>query len=391
MRGSGLALAGSVALLVTLLHGCIVADLVDCGDGTACPRGTTCVAGACASPGQLTVCDGVSDGVSCIADRRTGACSGGVCTFALCGNQIVEPGEQCDDGNFVAGDGCTPDCKSNETCGNGVVDVNEQCDDGNLDDHDGCQSICVRQHCGDAIVDPGEVCDDGNLAAGDGCTPDCKSLEVCGNDVIDFFIAEVCDDGNTRNADGCAGTCQQHEARVWDQIVDTSFPPRTDAAFAYDAARERVVVFGGGSGTAVLADTWEWDGRRWQEIVSPTHPVARRGARMAYDANRHRVVLFGGIASASNASGAPIMGDTWEWDGARWSLLQPSASPPARTSHTMAYDGVRHEVVVFGGLSVGVSLGGLLPMADTWVWDGATWSPRAHLPPGPPRRWRSTR
>jgi cysteine-rich repeat protein len=221
MRGSGLALAGSVALLVTLLHGCIVADLVDCGDGTACPRGTTCVAGACASPGQLTVCDGVSDGVSCIADRRTGACSGGVCTFALCGNQIVEPGEQCDDGNFVAGDGCTPDCKSNETCGNGVVDVNEQCDDGNLDDHDGCQSICVRQHCGDAIVDPGEVCDDGNLAAGDGCTPDCKSLEVCGNDVIDFFIAEVCDDGNTRNADGCAGTCQQHEARGF-MIASTS-------------------------------------------------------------------------------------------------------------------------------------------------------------------------
>src|SRR4029077_14288716 len=27
-----------------------------------------------------------------------------------CGNGIVDPGEECDDGNTVAGDGCSPDC-----------------------------------------------------------------------------------------------------------------------------------------------------------------------------------------------------------------------------------------------------------------------------------------
>ena len=30
---------------------------------------------------------------------------------AECGNGIVDPGEECDDGNDVAGDGCTPDCR----------------------------------------------------------------------------------------------------------------------------------------------------------------------------------------------------------------------------------------------------------------------------------------
>jgi cysteine-rich repeat protein len=61
-------------------------------------------------------------------------------------------------------------------CGDGVVGPFEQCDDGNLVDTDSCNSDCEIQSgsCGDGIVDPFEQCDDGNLVDGDGCDSDCK-------------------------------------------------------------------------------------------------------------------------------------------------------------------------------------------------------------------------
>jgi len=90
-----------------------------------------------------------------------------------CGNGIKDPNEVCDDGNTVNGDGCSADCRSNETCGNGVVDVIK-----------------------------GEVCDDGNTNSGDGCSADCKSHEKCGNGIQDKN--EVCDDGNNTEGDGCS-------------------------------------------------------------------------------------------------------------------------------------------------------------------------------------------
>jgi hypothetical protein len=33
---------------------------------------------------------------------------------------------------------------------------------------------------------------------------------------------------------------------------------------AYDAARSRLVLFGGYNGTENLNDTWEWDGTQWR-------------------------------------------------------------------------------------------------------------------------------
>jgi len=63
-------------------------------------------------------------------------------------------------------------------CGNGVVDPGEQCDDGNTVSGDGCSASCRLEACGNGILDPGEQCDDGNLVSGDGCSAGCR-LEVC--------------------------------------------------------------------------------------------------------------------------------------------------------------------------------------------------------------------
>src|SRR5262245_11918518 len=102
---------------------------------------------------------------------------------AICGNRIPEPGEQCDDGNNVNGDGCRNDCQR-ERCGDGILGLGEQCDDGNDEFDDGCRPDCLFALCGDEHLDPGEECDDGNNVNGDGCRPNCTA-EVCGDHIVD--------------------------------------------------------------------------------------------------------------------------------------------------------------------------------------------------------------
>ncbi len=91
----------------------------------------------------------------------------------VCGNDIVDAGEQCDDGNLTTGDGCSAYCL-HEVCGNGVTDIAEQCDDGNLIGGDGCGSLCTIEFCGDGSVQSPETCEDGNNVSGDGCSSTCQ-------------------------------------------------------------------------------------------------------------------------------------------------------------------------------------------------------------------------
>lgn len=66
----------------------------------------------------------------------------------VCGNHIIETGEQCDDGNILDGDGCDSLCSFetiSSVCGNNVVEAGEQCDDGNLESNDGCSSTCQAE------------------------------------------------------------------------------------------------------------------------------------------------------------------------------------------------------------------------------------------------------
>ena len=65
-------------------------------------------------------------------------------------------------------------------------------------------------------------------------------------------------------------------------------PPREtfSGAMAWDAARKRIVLFGGDTPGARLADTWEWDGAFWARRTPTTSPPARGGHMMAFDSDR---------------------------------------------------------------------------------------------------------
>lgn len=58
-----------------------------------------------------------------------------------------------------------------EVCGDGILDPAEQCDDGNLDNTDACVGTCTNAVCGDGFVyaTGGEQCDDGNDDSSDFC------------------------------------------------------------------------------------------------------------------------------------------------------------------------------------------------------------------------------
>jgi cysteine-rich repeat protein len=116
-----------------------------------------------------------------------------------CGNGIVEPGEACDDGDLVSGDGCDANCTPT-ACGNGIPTAGEDCDDGNTTPGDGCRADCTLEVCGDGILDAGEDCDDGNVTGGDCCSAVCGA-EAAGSACMD--------DGNLCTDDECdgAGAC----------------------------------------------------------------------------------------------------------------------------------------------------------------------------------------
>ncbi|MEE9128279.1 MAG: kelch repeat-containing protein [Planctomycetota bacterium] len=154
----------------------------------------------------------------------------------------------------------------------------------------------------------------------------------------------------------------------------TSPAGRMIHAMAYDAARQRTVLFGGtAGGFAVFGDTWEWDGTNWTLMKPTTSPSARRSVTAAYDVGRGRTVMFGGAPML----GAPF-GDTWEWDGRNWAQRKASTSPLARHGHATVYDCARRRTVIFGGYNLNY-------LADTWEWNGATWT-EVKLTNTPPAR-----
>lgn len=111
----------------------------------------------------------------------------------------------------VAGAGCL-DTLPGGTCGNAVIEAGEQCDDGGFAPGDGCSAACRFEVCGNALLDPGEVCDDGNTVSGDGCSPACQPEALCGDGSQD--AGEECDDGNGASGDGCSAQCQAEPCLV---------------------------------------------------------------------------------------------------------------------------------------------------------------------------------
>src|SRR5262245_6934589 len=72
---------------------------------------------------------------------------------------------------------------------------------------------------------------------------------------------------------------------------------------AYDSARDRAVLVV--PRTEGTVETWEWGGAVWALRAPQTRPSARANFAVVYDAARRRVVLFGGGGTSG------VLADTW--------------------------------------------------------------------------------
>ena len=191
--------------------------------GEVCDDGNTVSGDGCSSDCKSReVCGNciVDVGEVCDDCNTVGGdgCSANCKSTEVCGNCIVDTdvGEVCDTCALTGtpNPNCSPDCRSGLGCGNGVLDPGEECDDGNTDNNDDCLNDCKRATCGDGFVDTDgsgvhEQCD-GATPGSDGsngppvetaaCNLDCTST-ACGDSKINKTAGEQCDDGSGNGSD----------------------------------------------------------------------------------------------------------------------------------------------------------------------------------------------
>ncbi len=172
-------------------------DSMSSSGTTGTTTGTTSAGSGSGSESEGTT--GTSSGTTAGETSSTGEPMG------VCGDGVIDPGEECDDGNIDNGDSCVEGCKS-AICGDGFVGDGEACDDGNTIDDDGCTNACALPSCGDGELQAGEICDDGNADDSDSCLSTC--VEASCGDGFTWEGVEACDDANDDESDACTSLCE---------------------------------------------------------------------------------------------------------------------------------------------------------------------------------------
>ncbi|HEY2773270.1 MAG TPA: DUF4215 domain-containing protein [Candidatus Binatia bacterium] len=275
VAGTGGGSLGAEACGLTLQSGSSLDNNVDNGANTLISHdtmkllaGSTVTSGASgsntlryrsvANPPQVQ--GTVAPAATLVADATLAPCP-------LCGNRRIDPGESCDDGNAVDGDGCSADCQ-NENClsqtaapgypavplcedgdpcttdicntsvNNGTCQhTPKSCDDGVACTTDSCNTSdgTCRHSADDSACNDSNPCTDDFCSLTSGCSNTansspcddhnrCTNNDVCSNKAChgtringclfcgDGFVnplaGEQCDDGNNENGDCCSSTCK---------------------------------------------------------------------------------------------------------------------------------------------------------------------------------------
>ena len=159
------------------------------------------------------------------------------------------------DGDTGDGDGDTGDGDGDSPfCGDGVIDPGEECDDGpDIGEGFACTADCANNICGDSVIGPDEGCDDGNLVADDGCSAVCTLEDIipdaipCGNKLYE------CGDTLDNDMDGlidlddpeCISPCDDNEGTFQTNLPGQNNDCKGDCYFDDNS--------GGGD------DTCEWN------------------------------------------------------------------------------------------------------------------------------------
>ncbi len=160
-------------------------------------------------------------------------------------------------------------------------------------------------------------------------------------------------------------------------MVDARFPsppPRLNHVAAWDAARQRMLIFGGATESFVPNDVWALEFQhprpRWRRLAtSGTPPLARQFASSAFDAVRGKWYVGFGVGALSEPA---RFSDCFVFDAATnsWSELTSPGGPSGRMQAALGVDLATGTLVVSGGLLEG---GGVL--RELWAWDSSASAP----------------
>jgi Galactose oxidase, central domain len=185
------------------------------------------------------------------------------------------------------------------------------------------------------------------------------------------------------NANGLGGT------PTWTQLSPIGGPPKgqDSPSLVYDSTNNVLIEFAG-TRQGFATDTnsvWTLSHANglggtpvWRNIVvngSAGSPPKRDGHFAAYDAASNRMMIFGG--NANTETGFPQLNDAWLLRNAnglagtpRWSKLNPAGTKPGgRTSHVGGYDSSNNRLIIYGGGSWDADF------FSTWVLTGANGLP----------------
>lgn len=161
----------------------------------------------------------------------------------------------------------------------------------------------------------------------------------------------------------------------WAQLSPTNLPPPRYAHTAiYDATNNLMTVFGGRTyvSSHYLNDVWVLSNANgvdsttptWTELTTTGGPPAPRYYHTAvYDAASNRMIVYGGW------DGTTVYNDLWVLSHANglggtptWSQLSTSGNPPGPLyGHSAVYDNVNKQMILFGGYD------GSTYHNDSWV------------------------
>ena len=143
--------------------------------------------------------------------------------------------------------------------------------------------------------------------------------------------------------------------------------PRSLHGFAADTKGERFVIFGGGSPTGVLDDTWigtkSENGVTWRKLDLDPNPGPRYGFSFAHDETNGLLIVCGGqVPSGDGSQVDRFARDAWALnftaEEPQWTLLTEydAREFPGRRNPAFAFDQRSGDLFVWGGAGAGMNV-----------------------------------